>query len=195
MESGIYWIWKDRSKGGTPDNYITVSGTEFFDIMGDKAQERYFIWMSGETAADRLYLETSREDYKKWEAEKDHAKYLAKYERQSTIYSLDVAVSGMDEEDGVALGDTVESDWNMDEHEDETMFATFMGEILDDLDPQDRYIAEHRYLADEQMKITEIAKVLGLGYSTVRKRIARIERILIKALEEYNPELTKFYAE
>lgn len=188
---GRYWIWKNPSVGAKEDNYQTVSGREFFNIMRDPTQERYCIRLTGETPEETLYMETSKEEYQRWAAERGRAHYVARDWQNAGMLSLDLPMS-TGEEGGTIIG-LLQEDDDIWREQEEAQFARFMMGLLSGWSEQDRFIAAARFLAEEPLLIREIAAALGINRGTAYKRIEKVRKRLILAMEKYDPGMTNYY--
>lgn len=193
MEHGVYWIWKDVNKGKAQDNYITVSGTEFFTIMNDERQDRHFIWMKGESAEDTIYLETALEDYREWEAERKRAKYKTRQQGGYRSCSLDMILRSESTGEN-SLEDLLVGDFDLEALEEDREFIEYIEDALSEWDEQERFIAQVRFLAEEPMPITEIAERLEISYKTARSWVGHVRGRLAVMMVMYDPILVERYA-
>lgn len=193
MEHGIYWIWKDPRLGKAQDNYVTVSGTEFYDIMSDQAQGRYFVRVPGETAEETLYMEASREDHERCEREYRKARYAARC-REGHVTCLLDAVLRAEALGEQTLADVLVSDVDLEAVVEDRQLAAYLVGIMSEWGEGDRYVAANRFLAGEPMPIRDIAENLGVSYKTAREWVQHVRGRLTVAMLMYDPEMTREYA-
>lgn len=191
MENGIYWVWKDVARGKDPDNFITVTGTEFYDIMRSSHGRRHYIRLRGEQASETLYLEVTREDYERHAYELEHERYLETCWRDLDRLSLEGRTG-----DGT-LADQIVDETELvdilDRKRTDLQFDAFMATVLAGMDEQDAYIAENRYLTEAPVTIQEIAAHLHRSLTETHRRITRVQELLLEAMHEYNPPLYERY--
>lgn len=193
MEHGIYWIWKDINKGKDPDNYITVSGTEFYNIMNDERKDRHFVRLPGESPADTIYLETTLEDYRKWEAERDRTRYKTRHQSDYQLCSLDMLLRSESIGDH-SFEDLLVDDVDLEALEEDRELIEYLEEAMLEWDEREQFIARARFLSEEPMSIAEIAERLEISYKTAKTWVRHVRGRLSVLMVMYNPELAEYYA-
>lgn len=184
---GRYWIWKDQSVGAQQDNYQTVTGTEFITAMEEPG--RYFIRLKGETPDETIYIETTLEEWKRWTSERKRAQYQKGLEREVMILPLDAPESGVSGEGVRTIAETLIGDMDISRGCEQEEFYSYMNSLMEKWPVEDRYIAIHRFLAQEPASIQSIATEMGLAYTVARRRTVRVRGRLIRAMKAYDPEL------
>lgn len=193
MEHGIYWIWRDVTRGKAPDNYMTVDGTTFYNIMDNKALRRYYIRLAGEQPSETIYLETTREDHAQWETERERERYRTRCWQGIEQISLETPIRGTGDAGDMTIADQLVDEHSLEEVHEELRFAAFMAELLADWSEEDRFIAEHRFLDREPISYGELADLLQNSLSTTHKKVSRVQQLLLEAMREFDPELTARY--
>ena len=75
-----YYIWKDSNCNGINPDWVEISGTQFFKLVQDKTQKRYFkrIDDGTEDGADVLVFESTYEEYKEWHRKNESKRRIKK---------------------------------------------------------------------------------------------------------------------
>lgn len=195
---GRYWIWKDVAKGAQEENYMTVTGTEFYHAMEDP--DRYYIRLSGEAPDETILIETSLAAYQQFTSDRKHSYYIDQWKERAGIrvLSSDALISGGPAESDAEYGDLTEGDLNDGDLEsgcwtEEIGFYHFISDWMEDWPAEDQMVAWQHFLAKEPVSLHAIAADLGVSYPMVQKRSVRVRRRLIEAMEAYDPELTAWW--
>ena len=79
-----YYIWKDSNCNGINPDWVEISGTQFFKLVQDKTQKRYFKRIDDgvEDGADVLIMETTYEEYKDWHKKQESKRRKKKRQEQ-----------------------------------------------------------------------------------------------------------------
>lgn len=94
--SNKYFIWKESNCNGINPTWIEISGSQFFALVKDKTQKRYFKKIDDdEEGTDVFVFETTYEEYKEWhkEQERKRRKRKAQSLYKPEIVSMDDNVS------------------------------------------------------------------------------------------------------
>lgn len=95
-----YYIWKDSNCNGINPDWVEISGTQFFKLVQDKTQKRYFkrIDDGTEDGADVLVFESTYEEYKEWHRKNESKRRIKKRQEhlKPQFVSLDDSLSDPD---------------------------------------------------------------------------------------------------
>ena len=87
-----YFIWKNPVCNGENSEWIEISGSQFFELMNNKNQKRYFkkIDDGEEDGADILIFETTYEEYKEWHKTQEKIRRNKKNQEQYKLQFISV---------------------------------------------------------------------------------------------------------
>ncbi len=91
-----YLIWKTNGMERNPNEWVEVSGNDFFCLFNSpESKGRFFIVLDNDICADAdvLYIEATEEQYKEWYKENCHHLYLKRFQPKNGLLSLDALMT------------------------------------------------------------------------------------------------------
>lgn len=171
-----YLVWKDPDCNGQNIEWIELKKDEFLGLVNQsKDADRFFIRLSGQSADDIVYIETTEDAYRVWKAEKNNEYYLAKQKRKSgfELWSLDTTYVDSGRE---TFADIIAIDTETVEELAEKEIALKSLKLAMKELPSDEFeLIKKLYLSDDDIYTeTELAKELGVSQVAVNKKKKKI---------------------
>lgn len=174
MANTTYLVKKDPLSNTDNQEWIYMDGEQFYEFTRSPAgRGRYFIHLLDDISceSDEIYIEASYEKYRAWKQEHNHHQYLAGYMKENRPLSIDAPIR----EGGELLVDIlVDGRDPLDEVFAERDERERLGQIISEIQPEERQLIEIMYLSGKNRTEEETAKVLGVSRDVVKRRKKKV---------------------
>ena len=147
-------------------DWVMMTGTEFYQFINSpEGRSRYFIiW-------EDLVIEAPKDQYDDWLCDKEHRKYLRKFENECSTISLYSDLAEEDDEGEELIADpTVDVEFSAIENIRHNALLA----ALRQLDHQSFYLIHSLYFACIPKTECELAKEVGISQQAINKRRRKI---------------------
>lgn len=169
-----YWVKKDPKNSA---EWVEMTGKEFYEFINStEGKGRHFIDF------DACKLEVTQEQYRQWQREADHRRYLQQFEDMADILSLDYLTIDSGISGDYCLVDDSEST------EDKIIRIADMealAEALRSLSDEERWMIGELYLYNKTKTEDELALLIGKTRQVVNKQkkkiLKKLEKLVAKS--------------
>lgn len=174
-----YLIWKDRNCNGINPEWISLTGKEFFEfIHKDENNGRFFIKLpSLGDGDDTIYIETTKEKYKKSENKRKAESKKKKYKNLFQEVSFNIS----NENDDLCLYESIGLlDESFEEKIENSIMLDNLNKALNNLSFDELEIISLYYFTDGATE-RSVAQQLGISQPTFNYRKEKV----LKKLKDF----------
>lgn len=171
-----YLLWKDPNCNGVNPEWISMNGKEFYNfIKRPENKTRHFMVLDNRICenADIITMECTLEDYRKWRVQKNHERYLDRFNAGITFVSTSSYIDEKNEitYDEILADETV----NIEEGLIRVVKNQLLNDFFESLTKKEKELIDFLYIENAGLSEREICRRFNIPQKTLNCRKIKIK--------------------